>query len=83
MHIDPHPAAIAQLALDPDVGVWDAFIGIKLRHQCGVDSVHLAIDGLIAEPEHWIALCAAQLHALKPTIALALSPCQQMMGRSA
>ena len=80
MHVDPYPAAIAKLLVQPDVVIRDAFIGIKLRHPCGVYAVHLAVDGLIAAPKHRIALCAAQPHALKPTIALALSPRQQMMG---
>ena len=83
MHVDQYPAAITQLALHPDVVVGNAFIGIKLRHSCGVDSVYLAVDGLIAGPKHRIALCASQLHALKPAISLALSPRQQMMGGSA
>ena len=80
MHVDPHPSAIAQYALQPDVVVWDAFIGIELRHQRWIDSVDLAIDGLSAAPEHRIALKAAQSHIIEPAIALALSPCQQMMG---
>ena len=83
MHVDPHPAAIAQLPLQPDVVVGDTFIGIKLRHQRRIDSVDLAVDGVIAAPEHGIARRAAQPHALQPAIALALSPCQQMMGGSA
>ena len=83
MHVDPHPAAITQYALQPDVVVWDAFIGIELRHLRWIDAVHLAVDGLIAAPEHWIVLSAAQLHAFQPAIGLALSPRQQMMGGSA
>ena len=83
MHVDPYPASIAKLLVQPDVVVRDAFIGIELRHQRWIDSVHLAVDGLIAAPEHRIALGAAQQHALQPAIGLALSPRQQMMGGSA
>ena len=83
MHVNPRLAAIAQLPLPPDVVVGDAFIGIELRHQRWIDSVDLAIDGLSAAPEHWIALCTSQLHAIQPAIGLALSPRQQMMGGSA
>ena len=83
MHVDPHLAAIAKLLVQPDVVVRHALIAIKLRHQCGIDAVHLAVDGLIAAPEHRIALCAAELHAIQPAIGLAFSPRQQMMGGSA
>lgn len=83
MHVNPQLAAIAQLPLQPDVVVGDPFIGIELRHQRWIDSVDLAIDGLIAAPEHRIALKAAQSHTIEPAIGLALSPCQQMMGGSA
>ena len=76
-------AAIAKLLVQPDVVVRHALIAIELRHPRGVNSVYLAVDGLIAAPKHRIAHRAAQPHALKPTIALALSPRQQMMGRSA
>ena len=49
-------AAIAQLALQPDVVIEDAFIGIELLHLCLIDSDNLAIDGLFPALEHRIAL---------------------------
>ena len=69
--------------LQPDVVVRDAFIGIELRHLRWIDAVHLAVDGLIAAPKHWIVLCTSQPHALQTAIGLALSPRQQMMGGTA
>ena len=83
MHVHPHAAAIPQLTLQPDVVVRDAFVGIELWHHAWIDSVDLAVDGLIAEPEHWIATKRAEPDSIKAAILVALSPCQQMMGRSA
>jgi len=83
VHVDPRPPPIAQLLVQPDVVVGDAFVDIQLLHQCWIDAINLAVDGLIAEPKHRIALKAAQSHPIKPAIGLALRPCQQMMGRTA
>ena len=83
MHVHPRHPAITQWPLQPDVVVRDAFVDIQLLYQGWVGAVNLAVDGLIANPEHRVARNNAQSHTLQPAIALALSPCQQMMGGSA